>query len=240
MFAESYRPTHIDDVFGHEEAKDVLREYLRINPVQKSVLLLGTPGIGKTSLVLAAARSLGYEPLEVNASRSLRSYADVDSLRDSCRAAFSIQSLLQETPHKTCVILDEVDGSDPHAQRRILEWIRDEARRVPILMTSNEEPIIFKRAKQNIVIHRCMPSSAHVLYEKLKPFLRSMSFQEFQQIAKECLHDVRRILHRVQYGVSDPVRIRALTGDTIKDALLQQDMFYGKDPILQEFLSIET
>lgn len=240
MLSESYRPTEIHQIFGHDEAKKVLQEYLKDNPSQKAVLLLGTPGIGKTSISLAAARSFGYEPLEVNASRSLRSYADVDSLRDSCRAAFSIQSLLHEKPRKTCVVLDEVDGSDPHAQRRILQWIQDVERVVPILMTSNEEPVIFKRAKQHVIIHRCMPCSSAVLYENLKPLLKNVSSDDFHQMTKECLHDVRRILHRVQYGQSDPVRIRPLTGDPVKDAALQQDMFYGKDPILQAISPTET
>lgn len=193
-----------------------------------------------TSLVLAAARSFGYEPLEVNASRAMRSYTDVDSLRDSCRAPISIQSLLQGNSRRTCVVLDEVDGSDPHAQRRILEWIRDPERVVPILMTSNEEPVIFKRAKQNVHIHRCMPCSAQTMYETLKPFLQGMPFSDFQQLTKECLHDVRRILHRVQYGRSDAVKIRPLTGNALKDAALQQDVFYGKDPIFAAIESIET
>lgn len=238
MFSESYRPGTLDEIFGHDDAKRSLTEYLT-NPSKRfSLLLHGTPGIGKTTLALAAARSLNYEPLEVNASRMLRSNEDVRTLRDSCMASVSFLSLVKYTvPRKTCVILDEIDGSDPHAQRKVLEWIQDETRSVPILMTANEEPVIFKRAKAHVKSVRCMPCSAQVLYEHLSP---PCSFPEFQILAKECLHDVRRIWNRIQYGHSDPVTTFPLTGDPLKDLHRQIDGFYRTDPIRSHLESIDT
>ena len=125
--------------------------------------------------------------------------------------------------------MDEVDGSDPHAQRKILEWIRDETRKVPILMTSNEVPVIFKKSPQNVEIHRCMPLNTKTLYENLKKH-SSMSFSEFQALVKECQFDVRRIINRLQYGKSDSIKSVPLTGDIVKDLFTHQEMFYGKSP----------
>lgn len=238
MFSESYRPEQMEDVVGHDEAKRTITTYLHANTKRMAVLLHGTPGIGKTSLALASARTLGYEPLEVNASRMLRSHEDVQRLRDSCMASVSFLSLVKYTiPRKTCVVLDEIDGSDPHAQRKILEWIQDETRSVPILMTSNEEPVIFKRAKAHVLSVRCLPCNAQVLYDHLSP---PCSLSEFQVLAKECLHDVRRIWNRIQYGHSDPIMTFPLTGDPLRDLLLQQDAFYKTDPIRQCLESIDT
>jgi hypothetical protein len=238
MFSESYRPQTVEDIFGHDEVKRSLTEYLTHPPKRFSMLLHGTPGIGKTTLALAAARSLNYEPLEVNASRMLRSNEDVQKLRDSCMASVSFLSLVKYTvPRKTCVILDEIDGSDPHAQRKVLEWIQDETRSVPILMTANEEPVIFKRAKANVQSLRCLPCSAHVLYEHLSP---PCSLSEFQVLAKECLHDVRRIWNRIQYGHSDPVTTFPLTGDPLRDLHRQIDAFYKTDPIRSRLESTDT
>ena len=229
MISESYRPQVLDEVFGNDDAKKSLTTYLNNNTPGQAVLLVGTPGIGKTTIALASARTLQYEPLEVNASRTLRSHADVQSLRDSCMAPFSFASLTKyDVPRKTCVILDEIDGSDPHAQRKILDWIQDESRRVPILMTANEEPIIFKRAKKHVLTIRCLPSSATVLFQHMKP---GIPLAEFQTLAKECLHDVRRILNRMQYGRSDTLQTCALTGDLFKDLHLQRETFYKTDPI---------
>lgn len=238
MLSESYRPATLDEIIGHTEAKEMLCAYLKENPKTKSVLISGTPGIGKTTLALAAARSCEYEPLEVNASRSLRSHDDVSKLKDSCRAAISFTSILKySVPRKTCVILDEVDGSDPHAQRKILEWVRDPERSVPILFTANEIPVIFKRASENVLIHRCMPLNARSLYEALNKYMH-MSFQDFQIVVKDCQHDVRRILYRAQYGISDKPRIVTMTGDSITDLLKQEEMFYKNNPIARGFETI--
>jgi DNA polymerase III delta prime subunit len=239
MLSESYRPQTFEEIIGHTDAKEILQTYLDTNPRGKSVLICGTPGIGKTTLVLAAARSCMYEPLEINASRSLRSHEDVSKLRDSCRATISFASLVKyAVPRKTCVILDEVDGSDPHAQRKILEWIQDPTRQVPILCTANETPVIFKRASEAIHVHRCMPLQAKILFDTLHSYIPG-SFADFQTVVKDCQHDVRRILHRVQYGISDKPQIVTMTGDAIIDLLKQEEMFYKKDPITRGLESTE-
>ncbi|NBR61003.1 AAA family ATPase [bacterium] len=230
MLSETFRPNTFDEIIGHSEAKEILEKYLKSNTPGKAVLITGSPGIGKTTLVIASAKTCEYEPLEVNASRHMRSYEDVQKLRDSCMSIVSFTSFIKyETPRKTCVILDEVDGSDPHAQRKILEWIRDETRKVPILMTSNEVPVIFKKSPQNVEIHRCMPLNTKTLYENLKKH-SSMSFSEFQALVKECQFDVRRIINRLQYGKSDSIKSVPLTGDIVKDLFTHQEMFYGKSP----------
>lgn len=231
MLSETYRPQSFGDIIGHTEAKNVLEVYLRTNPRCKSVLICGSPGIGKTTLALTAANTFEYEPLEINASRSLRSHEDVVTLRDSCMAPISFTSFVKyaSKPRKTCVILDEIDGSDPHAQRKVLEWIRDPLRVVPIICTSNEVPVIFKRAPEAITIHRCMPLNNRDLYENLQKYT-PIPFAEFQIIVKECQHDVRRLMNRFQYGQSDAPKQIPVTGDIIADLFKHQETFYGVRP----------
>jgi len=230
MFSESYRPERFDEIIGHDEIKNVLKNYLTENPRKQAVLISGTPGVGKTTLALAAAKTFGYEVLEINASRCLRSYDDVNKLRDSCMSSISFMTFFKDAvPKTTCVILDEVDGSDPHAQKKILEWIQDNTRRVPIICTSNEVPVIFKRHPENIQIHRCMPLNATILYENLKKYT-DLDFKEFQKVVKECQHDVRRLMNRFQYGVSDKLQQIPISGNPVKDLLKHQEMFYGKSP----------
>ena len=236
MLSETFRPQTFAEIIGHTEAKELLGSYLLANTRSRAVLIAGSAGIGKTTLAITAARTFDYEPLEINASRALRSHEDVANLRGSCMAGVTFTSLVRgsggtEKLRRTCVILDEIDGSDPHAQRKILEWIKDPRRVVPIVCTANEVPVIFRRASDAVAIHRCMPLNARDIYENLKTSsYSSVSFTEFQLIVKECQHDVRRLINRLQDGVSDVLRQTPLTGDPILDLMKHQEMFCSGFP----------
>jgi replication factor C small subunit len=82
MYAESYRPVFLNDVGGHNEIKKSLETYLT-SKFKGSVFLVGPPGIGKTTMALCAARTYGFDALEINASKSMRSFEDVDKLKES-------------------------------------------------------------------------------------------------------------------------------------------------------------
>lgn len=231
MYAETYRPTNLDDVIGHSDAKESLRTYLTSKSFSRAVMLSGPPGIGKTTLALAAAKTFGFDPLEINASRCIRSFEDVHKIKDACRSAVNIQSFLcGERNRKTCVILDEVDGSDPHAQTKIVEWIRDQTRKVPILCTGNELPTIFKRNSESIDLIRCFPPKATEL-EIVFPD------QNIHVLTHECNYDIRRMLHRVQYGESYllPKYISPPTGLPIEQMFLMKQKMFGLPELLGEY-----
>jgi DNA polymerase III delta prime subunit len=104
---------------GHADVKERLSSYLSRKPFRDVLLLHGPPGIGKTTMALAAARSANMEPLEINASQSMRSHEDVAQLINSCRHTRTLTSLIRGDDKAMCLILDEVDGSDPHAQKKL-------------------------------------------------------------------------------------------------------------------------
>ena len=231
MLSETLRPEQLSEIIGHDEPKRVLTSYLSKCPYASSVFLTGTPGIGKTTLALCAARTCGFEVLEINASRSIRSFADVEKLKDACRSAVNIHSFLRNNvPKKTCVILDEVDGSDPHAQRKIIEWLKDPGRRVPILFTGNDVPMTFKRNADVVQIVRCFPPRSSDL-TTLFPGTDILPF------VKECQHDVRRLFHRIQYGESYaiPKYVLPPTGLSTEETFLRKQQMFGLEDVLSEY-----
>jgi len=228
MLSETKRPEHFSEILGHQEAKKSLETYLK-SDFKGAVFLLGSPGIGKTTLALCSAKTFEFDPLEINASKLLRSFDDVENLKNSCQSSVNIQSFIRgDISKKTCLILDEIDGSDPHAQLKIIDWIKDTQRKVPILLTGNELPIIFKKNSNIVEIIRCFPPSSDLL-TKLFPGIENL-----ETMMVECKHDIRRLIHRIQYGSSYIIPLYFLppTGSPPEMIFLwKQKMFDLEDPL---------
>jgi DNA polymerase III delta prime subunit len=177
-------------------------------------------------MALASVRSAGMEPLEINASQSMRSHEDVAQLINSCRHTRTLSSLIRGDDKTVCLILDEVDGSDPHAQKKLADWMTSDDRRVPVIMTCNEVPRIMK-ANSKISLLRCFPPKPADLQELFPK-------EDVVELAKRFKHDVRRILQYLQYGSSDSLPQATRPTDCSPEVahLLGQKMWVRDDPLI--------
>jgi DNA polymerase III delta prime subunit len=221
MWSETRRPEFLNQVVGHPEVKQRLTSYLTTKPYRSVVLLYGPPGIGKTTMALASVRTVGMEPIEINASQSMRSHGDVSNLINSCQYPRTISSLIRGDQKTMCLILDEIDGSDPHAQRKLTEWMTSDDCRIPVIMTCNEVPRIVKN-NTRVELVRCFPPKPADL-QTLFPN------ENVAELAKQFKHDVRRILQYLQYGKSDslPTVTRPTDCSPEVSYVLNQKLWYS-------------
>lgn len=106
---EKYRPRRVSEIIGNKEAVNNFLEWMKSwesgKPSKKAAFLVGPPGVGKTSLVLAYASEHGYDLIEVNASDK-RGAEQIKSIV----AEAAKQSTLAGT-RKRIILVDEVDGA---------------------------------------------------------------------------------------------------------------------------------
>ncbi|MEM0363884.1 MAG: replication factor C large subunit [Sulfolobaceae archaeon] len=133
-----YRPKFLDEVEDQEEVKQELKNWIESwlngKPTTKALLIYGPPGVGKSTLAEALARTYGLELLEMNASDSRR----LQDIRNIAQRASYSGSLFGKK--SKLIFLDEVDGinvkADEGAIEAILELINNTKH--PVLLAAND------------------------------------------------------------------------------------------------------
>jgi len=133
MWVQKYRPDSLEDYRGASKQKKQLKEWAEDwEKGDKSILLHGQAGTGKTSLVEALANDLDLELVETNASDVRTKGQLKEELKEATRqASFFGKNKL--------ILIDEVDGMSGRDRGGVaeLKTIIDESR-FPVVMTAND------------------------------------------------------------------------------------------------------
>ena len=141
-WVEKYRPQHCADLIGNEEAvasfTSWLRSWGKLAKTKKASLIVGPPGVGKTSLARAAAADFNFRVIELNASDT-RTEKTISKAIAPASASLTLDSF-SEASQSNLILMDEVDGvfgrEDRGGLGAILNAIEDTP--IPIVLTAND------------------------------------------------------------------------------------------------------
>lgn len=141
-WTEKYRPKTLDGVIGNPTPVRQLREWAKSwlsgIPSKRAVVLMGSPGIGKTTSALALANEMGWDYVEMNASDQ-RTGAEIEriAIKGSRFNTFGDDGSYGDVSkgHHKLIILDEADNLFGKADKGAMPVI-------DLLIKTTRQPVI--------------------------------------------------------------------------------------------------
>ncbi len=207
LWVEKYRPKKIEDVTGNDEAKALFLEWLKNKRhTKKAVLLYGPAGVGKTTLVLAAAEEFGFTTIEMNASDT-RSEKAINAIAKPATSYRSLDNFSGETKKGSgnVLFLDEVDGIAGNEDRggvsAIIKIIEESL--VPVIMAANDPDVDKLRPLKKVcLLVRFQAVRIPLIIALLQKICLlehvKAEFEALERIAQNCKGDVRSAINDLQ------------------------------------------
>ena len=198
MWSEKYRPKNILDLIGNEDARNSFVEWLtKWKKGTKPILLVGPPGIGKTTLANLSAKQFDYDLISLNAS-DVRSKKNIQEILSPV--------LGNETIFGTPMIfIDEVDGihgrADYGGTEAIIKILKEST--VPIVLAANSDlSDKMKSIKKNARVIQFRPLSPRLLRFYLNKILQlenaKISSDSLMKLVAESNGDIRSMINFAQ------------------------------------------
>lgn len=134
MWSDKHRPQSISDMIGNEEARTVLVEWFaKWKKGTKPILLVGPPGIGKTTIANLSGKQFGYDMISLNAS-DVRSKSRISEVLNPVLGNISVLG-------SPMIFVDEVDGihgrADFGGAEALIKILKEPT--VPIVLAANSD-----------------------------------------------------------------------------------------------------
>ena len=198
MWSEKHRPKKIIDMIGNEESRKSLVDWLvKWKKGTKPILLVGPPGIGKTTLAQLAAKEFEYDLVGMNAS-DVRNKSNIEELLSPLLGNTSLLG-------KPMIFIDEVDGihgrSDFGGVEALLKILKEPT--IPIILAANsddsEKMKNIKKTAKTVYLKPVPPRLLGLYLGKvLKDEGAKLSPGTIIKTIVECNGDIRSMLNMAQ------------------------------------------
>lgn len=202
MWSEKYRPRTISEMVGNEESRSEIMEWVaKWKKGTKPLLLVGPPGIGKTTIAFLIAKQFGYDMIGLNAS-DVRSKSRINEILTPVLGNVSVLG----TP---MIFVDEVDGihgrGDYGGAAALVEILKEST--VPIILAANNDTLEkmknIKKTVKTISFKKIPPRLLRVYLENiLKKENTKLSPGSLIKVIDKSRGDIRSMINLAQSFVT--------------------------------------
>jgi len=198
MWSEKHRPQSISDMIGNEEARTTFVEWFaKWKKGTKPILLVGPPGIGKTTISNLAGEQFGYDMISLNAS-DVRSKSRISEVLNPVLGNISVLG-------SPMIFVDEVDGihgrADFGGAEALIKILKEPT--VPIVIAANSDTSTkmksIKKATKTIYFRPLPPRLLRLHIENiLKMEGEKLSPGSLIKIIADSRGDIRSMINSAQ------------------------------------------
>ena len=198
MWSEKYRPQIISDMVGNEEPRAAIMEWFaKWKKGTKPLLLVGPPGIGKTTMAYLVAKQFGYDMIGLNAS-DVRSKSRINEILTPVLGNVSVLGI-------PMIFVDEVDGihgrGDYGGAAALVDILKEPT--VPIVLAANDDSLEkmknIKKVVKTISFKRIPPRLLRVYLENiLKKESVKLSPGSLIKVIDKSRGDIRSMINLTQ------------------------------------------
>lgn len=222
LWVNKYAPKKSSDILGNNSTIKKIKEWLQTfskKSKYKIILLIGPPGIGKTTAANILSEECNYKVIEYNASDSrtekalrenLSDVTNNTTLDDFFKPASAVNKIeppskkRKTTPQlnkKTVILMDEADGMTDGGISELIRMSKNSSS--PIICICNFENKSIGKLSNIALKLRFYPIPIDMIEKRVKSIMKKEGFKKIDdgtlyEIIINCDHDMRQILTYLQ------------------------------------------